>query len=148
MPARRGQRRFRGLAKMQMRSIPMSDEMFEGFKLQTEAFEAKFGRPPGPHDRVFFNPDSDVSEPMSEQQIAGDLALIGDAMRRAGVDPANIYAYEKTGFLATERNWPLLDAGQRHEWLAAIAEYDAVPDDDQTALTGETFTMARWVTES
>jgi hypothetical protein len=40
-----------------------------------------------------------------------------------------VYAYEALGFLATEKNWHLLDAGQRQEWLDAIAEYEAIPED-------------------
>jgi hypothetical protein len=107
----------------------MNDEMVEALKRQSKAFETKFGRPPGPNDPVFFNPDSHVPEPMSEQQIAEHGAIVGDAMRKVGVDPAVVYAYEALGFLATEKNWHLLDAGQRQEWLDAIAEYEAIPED-------------------
>jgi hypothetical protein len=70
MRARRGQRRFRGLVKPQTRKIPITDEMVERLKGQAKAFEAKFGRPPGPNDPIFFNLESDVLEPMSQQQIA------------------------------------------------------------------------------
>jgi hypothetical protein len=129
MRARKGQRKFRGLLKPRVRSIPMTEEMVEGFKQQAEAFEAKFGRPPGPNDPVFFNPDRDVPEFMPEQRIAEFGAEVGDAMRRVGVDPALIYAYEKTGFIATQKNWSLLDAGQRREWLEAIAEYETIPEE-------------------
>ena len=130
MRARKGQRQFRGLAKMRTRTrtIPMTDEMVEALKRQAEAFEAKFGRPPGPNDPVFFNPERDVPEPMSEQQIAESGAVMGDAMRKVGLDPAMIYAYEKTHFIATEKNWHLLDEGQRREWLDAVAEYEAIPE--------------------
>lgn len=131
MRARKGQRRFRGLVKMltRTRTIPMTEEMVEALKRQAEAFEAKFGRPPGPNDPVFFNPDSHVPEFMSEQQIAESGAVMGDAMRKVGLDPAMIYAYEKTHFIATEKNWHLLDEGQRKEWLDAVAEYEAIPED-------------------
>jgi hypothetical protein len=106
----------------------MTDEMVEALKRQAEAFEAKFGRPPGPNDPVFFDVDRDVPEFMSEQQIAESGAVMGDAMRKVGLDPAMIYAYEKTHFIATEKNWHLLDEGQRKEWLEAVAEYEAIPE--------------------
>ena len=128
MRAKKGQRRFRGLARPPMRRVPVPDEVFEALKRQAEAFEEKFGRPPGPNDPIFFNPDSDVPEFMSERQIAEYGAAVGDVMRRAGVDPAKVYAYEKTGFIATEQNWLLLDAGQRQEWKDAVAEYEAIPE--------------------
>jgi len=114
---------------MRTRTIPLDAETVEGLKRQAKAFEAKFGRPPGPNDPVFFDPDSDVPAPMSKQQVAEYEAAIGDAMRAAGLDPAMVYAYEKTGFVATKENWPLLDAGQRKEWLDAVAEYKAIPED-------------------
>jgi hypothetical protein len=106
----------------------MNDEMTEALKQQLAAFEEKFGRPPGPNDPVFFNPDSDVPEFMSEHQIVEFGAVVGDAMRQAGVDPAKAYAYEKLGFIATRENWPLLDAEQRKEWQDAVAEYEAIPE--------------------
>jgi hypothetical protein len=56
-------------------------------------------------------------------------AVVGDAMRKMGVDPAIVYAFEKVGFLATEKNWPVLDAVQRQEWEDAIDEYKAIPED-------------------
>ena len=98
------------------RTIPLDAEMVEALKRQAEAFQAKFGRPPGPNDPVFFNPDRDVPEFKSEQQIAEHGAVIADAMRKADVSPAAVYAYEKLGFIATAKNWSLLDAEQRQEW--------------------------------
>jgi hypothetical protein len=112
-----------------MRRIRMTDEVVDALKQQAKDFEAQFGRPPGRNDPVFFNPDSNVPESMSEQQITEHGAVIADAMRQAGVDPAVIYAYEKVGFLASEKNWHLLDAGQRKEWMDAIAEYESIPED-------------------
>jgi hypothetical protein len=112
---------------MRTRTIPLDDEMVATLKQQAKAFEAKFGRPPGPHDPVFFNPDSDTPQTMSQQQVARFEAVVGDAMRKMGMDPAIVYAYEKLGFFATKENWPLLDAGQRQEWLDAVAEYEAIP---------------------
>ena len=43
---------------------------------QEEAFERKFGRPMGPNDPIFFNPEADEPEPLSEQQVAKMTALM------------------------------------------------------------------------
>jgi hypothetical protein len=44
-------------------------------------------------------------------------------MRRAGLDPALIHAFEKTGLLVTEANRHLIPEKDLQEWSAAIAEY-------------------------
>ena len=46
-------------------------------------------------------------------------------MKAAGIDPAIIYAYEKTGRLVTEDNQQLLSDADLDEWDAAIDEYEA-----------------------
>ena len=59
-----------------------------------------------------------------------------EAMKQAGLDPAMIYAFEKTGMLVTEENQHLLPESDLAEWEAAIEEYDAqqgneeLPEDD------------------
>jgi hypothetical protein len=47
-----------------------------------------------------------------------------ETMKRAGIDPALIYAYEKTGRLVTEDNQQLLSNADLAEWEAAIEEYE------------------------
>lgn len=49
---------------------------------------------------------------------------IADAMKLAGIDPARVHAFRKTGFIPTEETWELFTAAERAEWNAAIAEYD------------------------
>ena len=46
-------------------------------------------------------------------------------MKAAGIDPAFIYAFEKTGRLVTEQNQHLLPENALDEWQAAIEEYEA-----------------------
>jgi len=47
-------------------------------------------------------------------------------MRKAGVDPAIIYAFEKTdGLLVTEQNQHLISEADLDAWQAAIDEYEA-----------------------
>ena len=52
---------------------------------------------------------------------------IVEAMKEAGIDPAIIYAYEKTGRLVTEENRNLLSDADLDEWQAAIEEYEDQP---------------------
>ena len=47
-----------------------------------------------------------------------------EAMKKAGIDPAIIFAYQKTGRLATEENQHLLPETALEEWQAAIDEYE------------------------
>jgi hypothetical protein len=60
----------------------------------------------------------------SRKQLADELGQeMVKAMKRAGVSPQIIYAYEKCEFLVTESNRHLIDAEQMAEWEAAIDEY-------------------------
>ena len=54
-------------------------------------------------------------------------------MKKAGLDPAIIYAFEKTGLLVTEENQHLLPEKDLAEWEAAIAEYETHPGERGTA---------------
>jgi hypothetical protein len=73
------------------------------------------GREPGPDDPVFF----DLPHPEHvEHRMVED-------MKRAGLNPAFIYAFEKTGRLVTEQNQHLLPEIALDEWQAAIEEYEA-----------------------
>jgi hypothetical protein len=65
-------------------------------------------------DKVFFDmPHPEQVEHMTVQ-----------AMKAAGIDPAIIHAYEKTGRLVTEDNQHLLSEADLDEWQAAIEEYE------------------------
>jgi hypothetical protein len=81
---------------------------------QRQKFIQRYGREPGPGDKVFFDmPHPEQVEHMTVQ-----------AMETAGIDPAIIYAYEKTGRLVTEDNQNLLSEADLDEWQAAIEEYE------------------------
>jgi len=97
------------------KSTPMSQEMVELLEEQRQKFVQKYGREPGPKDPVFF----DVPHP---EQVEHRTV---EAMKAAGLDPAIIYAYEKTGRLVTEDNQQLLSDADLAEWDAAIEEYEA-----------------------
>ena len=50
---------------------------------------------------------------------------MADSMRAAGVDPAMVYAYQRTHLMITEqhRETPLAFAADLDEWDDAVAEY-------------------------
>ncbi len=104
-----------------MVEIPLNDKAAYAFRRQIEAFEKKFGRPAGPEDPIFFDPDADTPQVISQEKLD---ALMVETMEAAGIDPAKIYAYKKTGLLATAENWKLWSRGKRARWKAAIREYE------------------------
>jgi SEC-C motif len=96
------------------KSIPMTQEMADILQEQRQKFIDKYGREPGPNDPLFF--DMPPVEHIEHQTV--------EAMKKAGIDPATIYAYEKTGRLVTEENQHLLAETALKEWQAAIEEYE------------------------
>jgi hypothetical protein len=96
------------------KSIPMSQEMVDLLEEQRRRFIQKHGREPGPNDPVFF----DMPHPEHLEH------RIVEAMKAAGIDPAVIHAYEKTGRIVTEDNLHLLSEADLAEWEAAIEEYE------------------------
>ena len=103
------------------KGIPLSDEAVTALEDQKKAFIKKFGREPGPSDPVFFNPDSDTPEPINTDRVKDEVVK---AMQVAGIPPALIYAYKKTGFMVTEANRDLMDKKNLEEWTEAIDEYE------------------------
>jgi hypothetical protein len=97
------------------RSAPLSDEMKAVLDAQRQKFIEKYGREPGPHDPVFF--DMPPLEHVEHEVV--------QAMQAAGLDPAYVYAYEKTGLLVTEQNQHLIPEQDLDEWETAIREYEA-----------------------
>ena len=84
-------------------------------------FREKFGREMGPDDPLFFDPEADEPKPMDLSELDAEIT---DTMVRAGVDPAKIYAYKKTGMMASHANWNKWTDKDRAGWNAAIAEYN------------------------
>ena len=94
---------------------------------QRQKFIEKHGRDFGPNDRLFF--DMPPLEHVEHEIV--------QAMKQAGLDPAMIYAFERTGLLVTEENEHLLSEADLAEWEAAIDEYAAqlgnreLPEDEE-----------------
>ena len=98
------------------KSIPMSGELTEVIEEQKRKFQKEQGRDFGPNDKLFF--DAPPLEHVEHYMV--------EAMKKAGLHPALIYAFEKTGLLVTEENQHLLPEKDLAEWEAAIDEYEAL----------------------
>ena len=95
------------------KSIPIAPELKELLQIQLERFREHFGREPGPNDPIFFD------QPPLEHS---EFYAVRD-MRRAGLAPELVYAFEKTGLLVTDMNQDLIPEKDLEEWDAAIEEY-------------------------
>jgi hypothetical protein len=102
------------------RIIEMTPQMRDNFLAQNQAFKKKFGRSPQPNDPVFFDPDSDIPIPINEEKMN---AVLLAAMKKAGISPEFIYAYEQTGLLLTESNIHNALPEDVRDWKNAIREY-------------------------
>ena len=99
------------------RETPLPNEAMDVLAQQRRKFVERFGREPGPDDPVFF--DAPPVEQLEFEMV--------QAMKKAGIDPALIYAFEKTnGLLVTEENKHLISDRDLASWQAAIDEYDAM----------------------
>jgi hypothetical protein len=102
------------------KSIPVTDEVAEVIEEQKRKFVEKHGREPAPGDKLFFD-----MPPVEHAEH-----FIVEAMKKAGVEPAIIYAFEKTGLLVTEANEHLISDVDRAAWDAAVLEYRAKHGDE------------------
>ena len=101
---------------------PMSlhAETPETIACQRAAFRKKFGRDPCADDPIFFDPDANEPVPLNPQQYRQDMI---ETMTQAGVDPAFIYAFKRTGRIVTESNKDRLTEKELRQWNDAIDEY-------------------------
>lgn len=93
---------------------------------QVGAFEKKFGRPPGPNDPVFFDPDADVPRAMPMEKINKGIFV---AMQTAGTPQHIVYAFKKTGLLLLDELKPTYPPEAVAKWDAAVEEYWAMAAD-------------------
>jgi hypothetical protein len=95
------------------RAIPLSAESQALLQEQRQKYRQSFGHDPGPDDLVCFD-----APPL--EQVEHKLV---EAMRRAGLDPAFVHAFEKTGLLVTEDNQQLIPEKDLQTWFSAVAKY-------------------------
>ena len=105
------------------KSLPLTDELAEVIEEQKRKFVEKHGRKLAPGDNLFFD-----MPPVEHAEH-----FIVEAMKKAGLDPALIYAFEKTGLMVTEANEHLIPDKDRAEWDAAVLEYRAKHGDESEA---------------
>jgi len=97
------------------RRIPIDDaELLEGLR------QACVGR--GPDELAF----GDLGH---MEHVEAEMV---DIMTQAGMDPALIYAFEKTGRIVTEENKNKLTDPGLTEWSEAVDEYRRLADKDAT----------------
>src|SRR5438093_1202111 len=104
------------------RSIPLGPELSKGLEEQRQRFIDKFGRDWRPDDPILFDPSADEPRPMVVEAIEHKML---EALHKAGVRPAMIYAFQKTGRLVTEENRKKLTKAELKEWTDAVDEWNA-----------------------
>jgi hypothetical protein len=87
---------------------------------QVRRFEDKFGRPPGPDDPLFFDPDADEPQPVSLTGLETETVAMLEA---AGICPAWIYAYQHTDGLLPRPDGTFASARDQVEWDEVINRY-------------------------
>lgn len=93
------------------RRIELSDEARDAIEDLRQAQLRAYGREP---DRLFEGaPPLEIIEHMTVE-----------AMKKAGVEPALIYAYEETGMMVSEQNERRIPDVDLAEWDAAVTEYE------------------------
>ena len=91
----------------------ITQEMTEVFHQVRQAFIDKHGREPEPDELLFTDlPHLEHLE-----------AMMVEDMKAAGLDPAFIHAFEKTGILVSEENQHLIPEKDLDEWRSAVEEY-------------------------
>ena len=108
-----------------MKRIKLHPNVVEAFEERRHAFKAKFGRKPRPKEPIFFDPDADEPRFLNQDQIGQIQRQICEVMSLAGIDPAVIYAYQKTGRILTDSNMKYLSREDLEEWSKAIEEYNS-----------------------
>jgi hypothetical protein len=95
------------------KSMPLTEEIDEVFRKVRQACIDKYGREPEPDELLFTDlPHLEHLE-----------AMLVREMKSADLDPAFIYAFEKTGVLISEQNWHLIPEKDSGEWRSAVEEY-------------------------
>lgn len=80
---------------------------------RVKEFRERFGREPGDNDRIFF-------QTPSQQEVIDKVSI---AMRAAKIDPAFIYAFQKTGLIVVVENMSVLTGEDLQLFMKAIDEY-------------------------
>jgi len=104
-------------------SIPINQETAEIIVQQKKLFREQFGREPGPDDPLFFDPRVAVPQFLSDESTDEMWKSLLQAAGDSGIDPAIVYAMNKTGRIVTETNVHFLTDAELQEWNDAVDEY-------------------------
>ncbi len=100
--------------------VPLSEEALELLDQSKREFFRHFERDPGDGDPIFLA--KYLASP-EDLEVEG-VRLMGEA----GMDPALIYAYKKTGYILTEENSNIATGAAIQEWEEAIREFEELGD--------------------
>lgn len=100
--------------------VHMPPAAADAIRAQYRRFEEKFGRPPGPGDPIFFDPDSDEPAPLS---LLGAERESTALLESAGIHPAWIYANQHTGGLLPRSGGTFADQANTRDWDQAVERY-------------------------
>jgi hypothetical protein len=103
--------------------IPINHETAEIIAQQKKLFREQFGREPGPDDPLFFDPGVAAPQFLSDESTDEIWKSLLQAAGDSGIDPAIVYAMNKTGRIVTETNVHSLTDAELQEWNDAVDEY-------------------------
>jgi hypothetical protein len=103
--------------------IPINRETAEIIAQQKKLFREQFGREPGPDDPLFFDRSVVVPQFLSDESSDEIWKSLLQAAGDSGIDPAIVYAMNKTGRIVTETNVHFLTDAELQEWNDAVDEY-------------------------
>ena len=100
--------------------IRVDPDQAAALEAQVRRFEEKFGRPPGPDDPLFFDPDAGEPQPVSLTGLETETVGMLEA---AGICPAWIYAYQHTGGMLPRPDGSFATRRDQAEWDEVISRY-------------------------
>jgi hypothetical protein len=90
---------------------------------QKKLFREQFGHDPGPEDPLFFDPSVATPQSLSDESADVVWSSLLQAAGDSGIDPALVYAMNKTGRIVTQQNMRFLTDADLQEWNDAVDEY-------------------------
>jgi hypothetical protein len=103
-------------------NVRICDEICGARTRRTED-RSTHGREPGPDDPLFFDPSVAVPQFPSDESTDEIWKRLLQAAGDSGIDPAIVYAMNKTGRIVTETNVQFLTDAELQEWHDAVDEY-------------------------
>ena len=105
------------------RIMPINQETVEIIAQQRKFFREHFGREPVPEDPLFFDPGDPTPQSLGDAAYQEVWKRLLQAAGDSGIDPAIVYAMNKTGRIVTETNMQFLTDAELQEWNDAVDEY-------------------------